>query len=338
MPYKRSYRRKRTRFKRKKKKYYKSKKKYYKKKRISKRSYRLNRQQLLSVATVKKIAKRVLRGNCETILSLRSALDIQPNNAGYSILKQLDIPTGAQDSLVHDTPDVVRIVLMSPADITQGVGHNQISGSQFILKSVMFKCRFLWQVKAETMGFYVSWFLIKTKATPVGVADYPRINANLFKNSYWADSERVYSRNRKIQGITVLKRGRIYPPRKATAPINGAQQLQALVVTPAGQTTQLVHQQPLLIGAGGVQSTPYTTKVYSTKTFYWKFNKKVKTITLPQDITVHDRLTNVALKSGIPFRTYLVMFMNSFPSGNIGQERKNEVAVKIQKTVWYCDD
>lgn len=352
MPYKRSYKRRprtRRRYRRRvrnsfKKKY---KKKYYKKVRISKKSYSKRRQQLLSVNTVKKIAKRVVNGRAETLTRVVDPSNYYDNGGDHFIpIVSLNFPSQSQSSTTYDTPGIYRDQLMSQTDFNVGSVYNTYCGKTFILKSILYKFRLQWQVPAAALTPKVRWYLIQTPAIKNSLATFPIVNANLFKNDFYSPSERQFSAVRRQLGYKVLKRGTFYPPRnmttqpmKGTLPTSIAHSYEhdATSSSPKRWNTYSTNYDST-IGTGQNEDNatlfPQHIVARSTESLYFKFYKKVKLDTLPD--TAHDAVSNVFVGHGLPFRTYLVIFKDVYPKSNghwLGQ-----CSIETQKTQFACDD
>lgn len=348
MPYKRRYRRRRVRFRKKnRKRYYKSKKKYYKKKRISKRSYALNRQQLLSVATIKKICKRQIIGWKENMVKVKSPEQYINNNGNfYWPITFLTYPGAQVDSLTLDTNGIYRDNLISTTEVTIGGGVNEILGNSYIAKAIMYKFRIKWSQAAQSTNIKLRWYLIKCRARAGGADLPPIINGSLFKGNFMSPTERQFKKIRQLLGYTIVKRGTFYPPRTITnTPLKGQ------LTTSTGQTFiqannanyHLTYVQdrinPLSANQNpdNVVQYPPMINTLTHKVLYFKFNKKINLKNLPEGPGVPDYQTQLHAGSSL-LRYFLIMFKDSYPTNLTDLSDVSHVGVQTQKTFYYADD
>lgn len=308
--------------------------KYYAKKRISRKAYNNRRQQLLSVRSVKKICRRLIKKTPETFKLVRDPLYFYNQNHGWKAIPELNHTPQGSLSNTYQTPNVYSYALCNINDIAQGTGVSQISGDKWLCKSVCFKMYIQWFIKMRALKPKLKWALVQTSKS----GSLPIMNANMWKNNLYADPKWVFAKNRKAIAMKVLKRGTIYPPKYAyfhhpqqpvTATINTG-------VTTNGHAKYLSVASYEETTEGTVSVSPNTTPVFSTKVLNFKLNKYAKIYNNTQNQT--QDAANTAFRSQVPYRLYLVMWKEIWPitTGNPITDQNN-LSVMTQKTMYYSD-
>lgn len=307
-------------------------KKYFKKVRISKKTYNRRRQQLLSVNTVKSICKKVVKGYPETFKIVRPPTYFYNQGNGWApITELLNTPQGSVSN-TYQTPGHYVYTLVNTNDVTQGTAVGQISGDKYLCKAISIKLYLQWNIKPMSLTPKVHWAIVRT----LKAGSQPIMNANLWKTNFFSDPEHVFSKNRKVLGMRIIRRGTIYPPRRRGPGSTPVSVVTETGLTAAGSVSQLISQSYLEESANGHAVSPINTFCFSKKHIYIKFNKKCSVYnanTLDSGLT-----TNTAYMDPIPFRTFLVMYKEIYPISHGNPiEMQNNVSVLTQKTMYYSD-
>lgn len=180
---------------------------YKKKQKYKAKKYR-NRQQLLSIPTVKKLIKKEVEEHPEVKIVEKSDEQYETYHLGHPELYE-----GANSQL-RCSP--ISTIMLQNSTITQGTAATQRVGEQIFLKGFRIKIRFLMPANINPLRESCDWFKIHWGVYRLakGTSDtttISEINSNPFTNSF------VWNRNRSRPLLKFVQKGELVYRPKASA-------------------------------------------------------------------------------------------------------------------------